>query len=104
MEARLPEEKLQRIQLLVAEWLDKKKSYNTENPVPSWPATTSNQGSQAWNNLCSPAIFYCSQSTGDGFLHKTEHGLSLSYMLIACIPTALEWNKLAAIDHTSHTE
>ena len=26
MEARLPEEKLQRIQLLVAEWLDKKKA------------------------------------------------------------------------------
>ena len=31
MEARLPEEKLQRIQLLVTEWLDKKKLRNAES-------------------------------------------------------------------------
>ena len=79
----------------------REKSYEMQNPVPSWPATTHNQGSQAWKNLCGLVLFiYCSQSTGDGFLHMTKHGHSLRYMLVACISSAQEWNKLAAL--TTH--
>ena len=87
MEARLPE--ITEDSTTGCGMARQEKSYETQNPVPNWPATTRNQSSQAWKNLCSLAIFYCNQSLGDGFLHKAKHGLSLRYMLVVCIPAAL---------------
>ena len=104
MEARLPEEKLQEIQLLVAEWLDKKKA--SKRRILSLVGQLQHATKVVKHGRTFVARLYSTAAKVQemDFLHKTKHGLSLRYMLMACIPAALEWNELAVIDHTSHTE
>ena len=85
MEARLPEEKLARIQATIREWLGKKKATKREILFLVGLLQHASQSCPPRSHICTSYVQCCSKSGKAGLLHSFEQRVSLGSVLVALI-------------------